>query len=63
MEEVACTIKCEENNINVSFVLFANIRLYEVFFVFFVLVSMIFFLNSAGIIIFLISFLLYLFDK
>ena len=63
MEEVACTIKCEENNINDSVVMYANFRLYEVFFVFFVLGSMIFFLNCPGIIIFLISFLLYLFDK
>ena len=52
MEEVACTIKCEENNINESVVMYANFRLYEVFFVFFVLGSMIFFLNCPGIIIF-----------
>ena len=51
MEEVACTIKCEENNINDSVVMYANFRLYEVFFVFFVLGSMIFFLNCPGIII------------
>ena len=52
MEEVACTIKCEENNINDSVVMYANFRLYEVFFVFFVLGSLIFFLNCPGIIIF-----------